>query len=382
MAAAMSLRILHTADWQLGKPFANVPGDAGAMLREARFEAVRRLAETAREHRVEAVLVAGDVFDSNLVANDTLLRASAAMRAFTGPWLLLPGNHDPALAAGAWSRLASLGLPENVTVVTEARPIPLADGRLVVLPAPLTERRTAEDVTAWMDEAATPAGAVRVGLAHGCVAGRLPDAADAENPIAPDRAERARLDYLALGDWHGTLEIAPRTWYAGTPEPDRHKANDAGHALLVELAGPGLPPVVTRLRTARFTWHSLALDCTPCEGGPAEAADRLLAELPEPMSAVVRFELTGLVDLACREALERVVERRRAEFRHLELVDDGLAAEPSPDDLLAVGARPVVGRVAQSLLARGQAATTEEQATARLALRILWQELARQESRA
>ena len=92
-----------------------------------------------------------------------------------------------------------------------------------------------------MDAAATPAGALRVGLAHGSVAGRLPDDADAANPIAADRATGARLDYLALGDWHGTLEIAPRTWYAGTPEPDRFRANDAGNALLVELDGPGLP---------------------------------------------------------------------------------------------------------------------------------------------
>ena len=38
--------------------------------------------------------------------------------------------------------------------------------------------------------------------------------------IAPARARDAGLAYLALGDWHGTREIAPATWYAGTPEPE------------------------------------------------------------------------------------------------------------------------------------------------------------------
>ena len=47
----MTLRILHTADWQLGKPFHNVPGDAGALLREA-----------ARQAGVSASLVQGKMF--------------------------------------------------------------------------------------------------------------------------------------------------------------------------------------------------------------------------------------------------------------------------------------------------------------------------------
>ena len=209
-----------------------------------------RLAALATEQAVDAVLVAGDVFDGNLVADRTLLQAMAAMRGFAGPWLLLPGNHDAALAESAWTRLERLDPPANLLIARTPAPIVLADGRLVVLPAPLTERHSQDDLTAWMDTAATPAMALRVGLAHGSVADRLPAAAEAANPIAPDRAETARLDYLALGDWHGTLEIAPRTWYAGTPEPDRFKANAAGQALLVELDGPGAPPRVTPLATA------------------------------------------------------------------------------------------------------------------------------------
>ena len=69
---------------------------------------------------------------------------------------------------------------------------------------------------------------MRVGLAHGSVQGILADDIDSANPIAPDRATRARLDYLALGDWHGCKRIDDRTGTAATPEPDRFKANDSG----------------------------------------------------------------------------------------------------------------------------------------------------------
>ena len=81
-----------------------------------------------------------------------------------------------------------------------------------------------------MDAAETPRDAVRVGLAHGSVANRLPEG-DAKNEIAEDRATTANLDYLALGDWHGTMEIAPKTWYSGTPEPDPSDCDKAVPAL-------------------------------------------------------------------------------------------------------------------------------------------------------
>jgi hypothetical protein len=120
--------------------------------------------------------------------------------------------------------------------------------------APLTQRQTHDDLTAWFDGAATLPGRLRIGLAHGSVQGILSDDVDSPNPIAPDRASSASLDYLALGDWHGCRRIDDRTWYSGTPEPDRFKANEPGHALLVELPHPGAIPTVTRLATARFTW--------------------------------------------------------------------------------------------------------------------------------
>ena len=66
------IRFLHTADWQIGRSFASVPGDAAALLRRARIEAVDRLAEAARSHDCPFVLVAGDVFDAEGLAEVTL----------------------------------------------------------------------------------------------------------------------------------------------------------------------------------------------------------------------------------------------------------------------------------------------------------------------
>jgi DNA repair exonuclease SbcCD nuclease subunit len=205
----MPFRFLHTADWQVGKPFGGVPGDAGSELRSQRIRTVRRIAEVARERDVEAVLVAGDAFDSNDVTDRTLLLTLEALTPFPGPWVFLPGNHDAALAYSVWTRLRDLGLPPNVVIADRPEPVDRWAGRAVVLPAPLRRRREVLDLTEWFAAAPTPESACRIGLAHGTMAGRLPE--EASNEIATDRVHHAGLSYLALGDWHGALRIAPRT---------------------------------------------------------------------------------------------------------------------------------------------------------------------------
>jgi DNA repair exonuclease SbcCD nuclease subunit len=239
---------LHTADWQIGKQFSWIEGDAGALIRTQRLETVKRIAELARDREVNAVLVAGDVFEMNTVSDETLRRTMDALSGYPGPWLLLPGNHDAALQESAWTRLSRIGVPGNVHLLLDTKPFLLKDGGLAVLPAPLTRRHEARDLTEGFSNVESPQGAVRVGLAHGSVENRLPESAELHNPISDRRAEQSRLEYLALGDWHGTLEIADRTWYAGTHETDGFRANDSGNALIVEIDGPGATPRVEKDR--------------------------------------------------------------------------------------------------------------------------------------
>ena len=257
----MAVRILHSADWQIGKAFADiddVDGDKAAELRSQRLKTVQRIAEIARERAVDAVIVAGDVFETNGVRDESLRRTLHAMSGYAGDWLLLPGNHDAAEAESAWTRLSRLQPPKNVRLLTRPEPVLVAEHRLAILPAPLVRRHEASDTTDVLDGMQTPPQAVRVGVAHGSIKGRLPERSEALNEIAEDRADRARLDYLALGDWHGTLPIAPRTWYAGTPEPDRFKDNEAGNVLLVTIDGPGSAPVVEKIPVGRFRWRRVA----------------------------------------------------------------------------------------------------------------------------
>ncbi|WP_102957805.1 metallophosphoesterase family protein [Mangrovicella endophytica] len=367
------IRILHTADWQIGKPFGGYDLDRRGELRAARFGAVERIAALAKQRGCDAVLVAGDAFDDNTVSDRELRRTLDAMRGFAGPWVLLPGNHDAALSVSVWTRLRSMIEAANVVIADAPEPITLCDGRLAILPAPLTRRHEGADLTAWFDTAETPRGAVRVGLAHGSVANRLPEAAESGNPIADDRAERARLAYLALGDWHGFIEIAPRTYYSGTPEPDRYPANQPGHVALVEIDAPGAPPRVERVEVARFRWAEVSVHLL----GDAGELDAALAAFDRPGETLVQLRLEGRLPLRERVSLEKRLADWSARFFDLRVDDGGLVDEPDGDDLDAIDVAGFVRVAIERLRAKAADPADPEREAAALALRIAYVEHAR-----
>ena len=251
----MVFRFIHTADWQIGKVFRFVDDAKMGVLQEARLEAISRIGELAKEHGARHVLVAGDVYDFEKLS--PLSRNQPLERMRQHPeleWHLLPGNHDPHRPNGLWDRLSGQ-LPSNVRAHTKPAPVVIADEVAALLPAPLTARRTLNDPTAWMNSARTDDGLIRIGLAHGAVHGfGTEEEQQRANPIDPDRPVKANLDYLALGDWHGKMQVNERCWYSGTHETDKFSTRGGGEALLVEIDGPSVTPSVTPLQTGRFEW--------------------------------------------------------------------------------------------------------------------------------
>ena len=249
------------------------------------------------------MLVAGDVFDGNLVPERVIVQALAAMRGFAGPWVLLPGNHDAALAEGVWSRLERLGRPANIIVAAAPTPITLADGRLVVLPAPLTERHTSDDLTAWMDAAVTPSGAA---ASRPCARlGRRPPAA---------RGRRGEPDRRRAGD--------PRpARLSGAGRLARHARDRPPHLVCRHARARPLSRQRCRQRAAGRAGRA---GCPAKGGAPAHGASRLAPARARPHRgrrsqggvgpaaggrapgrerAVVQLTLTGVLDLEARTAL-------------------------------------------------------------------------------
>lgn len=88
---------MHPADWQIGKQFANIKGDIAAFLREAIFDVIKILASLANQHKTDAILVAGGIFDANEVSDTTIRKTFNTMQKLKCLWVLLPGNHNPSI---------------------------------------------------------------------------------------------------------------------------------------------------------------------------------------------------------------------------------------------------------------------------------------------
>ncbi|WP_024459829.1 DNA repair exonuclease [Marinimicrobium sp. LS-A18] len=362
-------RFLHTADWQIGRQYSRFAEEDASILADARFTVIETLAALATEQAVDAVLVAGDVFDAQNLSDRTIHRTFQVMAGFTGPWLLLPGNHDAALAESVWTHAQRLSaVPDNVDLLLTPEVRVYQDLGFAVLPAPLTQRQTYNDLTEWFDRADTPEGLLRIGLAHGSVEGQLAEEIDSTNPIAADRAATARLDYLALGDWHGYKTIDARTRYSGTPEQERFKDNGAGQALIVDIERPGAEPQVQAHTTGQFQWikHQGTL-----AAGVASDLDRLIAELDAlPPRSVVDLTLDGEVDLSGYQTLLHYLGGAEARHRSFQSHLSGLNLIPTEEDIAALHADGYVGEVIGELRER-QEGQGEEADTARTALAIL-----------
>lgn len=365
------IRFIHSSDLHLGKPFGRFPEDVRGRLRQARADALPRLASLARANAASHILLAGDTFDQTTPAPSVIRQALNAMGAADHvTWLLMPGNHDHANATELW-RQVTQDAPPNVAPLLTPEPYTLT-AHATLLPAPPSERHPGRDLTAWFDGAVT-GDTARIGLAHGSVTDFDSSEEGGSSVIAADRAQRAGLAYLGLGDWHGQLQIGPTTWYSGAPEADGFKHAHAPSALLVEIAGDGAPPTVTSLPTGTITWTRAPLDLVGDEDSKG-AFEALLPPLSERALTLFDLVVTGRARPLERVALEQAIASAAPDFLWHRTDLSGLGAVHDTADLDAIDRHGAL-RAAAEVLAREAAdetLTAQERATAQTALSHLF----------
>lgn len=332
----MTVRFLHTADWQLGMTRHFLDADAQARYTEARFAAVRSLGRVAAERGCSFVVVAGDVFETNQVGRDVVARACEALAQVPVPVLLLPGNHDP-LDGGsvlASERLAQR-MPGTVQVL-DGTPVRIGD--VEVVSAPWRSKRPLEDLAALAcaDLSAVP-GLRRVLVAHGAVESFGSSAAAAAIDLSRLEAlvEAGAVDVVCLGDRHSTTEVGSsgRVWYAGTPEVTDYDEVDPGNVLVVELDGTerGGEVSVTPVRVGewRFVAKHVRLDTDEDVAG----LEKELDELPDKSRTALKLSLVGSVSLAQKARVDELLDHASDLLAALQVWERRSDLVVLPDDL-------------------------------------------------
>ena len=384
------VRILHSADWQIGKPYKFVDDPQKRFrLQEERLRAIGRIDAAARRQGASYVVVSGDLFDSRTVAFSTALEVLEAIGAMALPVLVIPGNHDYGAPGGIWdSPEWQRHQPErapNLQVLLDRQPLEL--DQLLVLPCPLLRQHDASDPTGWirgLDWASLSASKPRLVIAHGGIQGfsgrdygaeaawgSAPDASSSGAVLGPSRAQEpdgvinridlgqlplGDIDYIALGDWHNLKQVTGKAWYSGTPEPDRHdqgEANQRGQVLRVDL-GRGQEPQVKVLPTGHLSWHNLAMHLSTDAD-----LEKLKARIQGCIGGrvnqdLLRLELTGSLSLAAHRRYRALLADLEHQLLDLRL-KGGCDQAPQAEELAALTKRPedpLISRVAQELQAR------------------------------
>jgi len=333
-------RFVHTGDWQLGMTRHFLSPEAQARFTDARLQAVRAIGRVAVEHGAAFVLVCGDVFESNHVDRQVVVRVLEALAAFPVPVYLLPGNHDPLDAGSVYrSRTFLAHRPASVVVLDGETPLEPCPG-VELLAAPWRSKRPLEDLVARACQNLAPdTGKIRIVAAHGAV-----------DVLSPARDEPAlmRLDaiqaaieagcvhYVALGDRHSLTDVGRtgRIWYAGAPEPTDYDEVRPGHVAVVDVDAREVTVTPCAVGTWRFVRRSVSLD------GPEDVAALRgwLADLPDKERTVVQLRLTGTLALRDHAGLEELLDHHRDVLAALETppLHTDLAVLPDDADFAAM----------------------------------------------
>lgn len=295
------MRLLHSADLHVDSPLRGLVAYEEAPVEELRLAtrvALGNLVDAAIEQAVDAVLLAGDIFDGDWPHYGTgvhFVSEMGRLREGGIPVVIVAGNHD------AESKLTkSLRLPDNVHVLDTRKPqtvtfeaIGLAvHGQGYATPAVL------EDLSAGYP--APIADMINVGLLHTSADGR-----PGHERYAPCKVggliERG-YDFWGLGHVHRheVLSTDPLIVFPGNLQGRGLRETGAKGAIVVELSHDGSATFEHHAMDA-VRWELLGVDASDCVGRD---------DVGERVAAVMRDAVRDVGDrlLAARVVISGVSE--------------------------------------------------------------------------
>lgn len=277
----MALRFVHTADLHLDSPFVGIAGTApaeiAATLRDATFATYDAIVDLCISERVDALLIAGDIYDGA----DRSLRAQqrfaggldrlhrAGIRSF-----VCHGNHDP---LDGWE--AGLPLPASCHRFgpdVEAVPFDPADpARGTVYGVSYPKQSVKHNLARTFRRGPQPGPAIAMLHCNvGTDTGHEPYA-----PCSVDDLAATGMDYWALGHVHTARVLrqnGPAIVYPGNPQGRHARETGPRGVVLATVDDSGRVSMETRtldaVRWATIDVSIAQLDDIPALTAAAEAA--------------------------------------------------------------------------------------------------------------
>ncbi len=317
------LKILHIADVHFDTTFACRSEKLRLRLREAIRESFVRAMDVAAREQVDAVIVAGDLFDGSRLSFTTekvLVDQFCRLGDLGIQVFYACGNHDP---ASLRSRAGSIALPDNCTVFDSARPstVDVRDeaGAVIGRVTGAGHETARENRNLASTFPAADADVPNVGVLHTMVtSAAMADTHDRYAPCSVDDLASLGYDYWALGHIHLRQAVDPeeKAWYPGSIQGRSPRETGARGGLLAEVM-KGRPPQIRFVPFAPLEWVSLHVDAleqvhnlSDLEQTVAKAWSSMGRSSETAIDAVVVVHLEGACpiaeDLGSRQPIDEI----------------------------------------------------------------------------
>ncbi len=320
---AMPFRFVHTADLHLDSPLRSLAlrnAELAGLVRSATRNALVRIVDLCIAESVDALLIAGDLYDGSQTSMNTALFLAGELRRLDGAGIrtfVIRGNHD------SQSQVTrELTLPPSVHVFTgRSRAVhvkTLANGRTVhVHGVSFAEPHAPESLLPQFQPPV--AGGINIGMLHTSLSGSA-----AHDPYAPCSVadlQRHGFDYWALGHVHQRQVHCDKPCIVMPGMPQGRDINEAGTkgVTIVTIDAEGLVALDERpIGTAAFERHEIDVSGIADWRDLLEAVSRELIVLRRNMATdnlILRVRLTGVTPLAWR--LRRDADLLEAEIANI-----------------------------------------------------------------
>lgn len=251
------MKFLHTADLHLDRSFeglTSVPEYFQEQLAMANQKVLKKIVDTAIDHSVDFVLLAGDTFHQHrptLKTQRYFFQEMERLAATAIPVFMNFGNHDFYQADRYW-----FAFPENIQLFdkeqVETKEFSTNAGEKVAITSFSYQHPT---INVAMIEGFPRKGTVdyQIGMYHG---GQMPYA-----PFQLTELTTKGYDYWALGHIHvpQMLSEQPYVIYPGTPQGHTQKEMNLTGVVLVESQGNQLVPKAIPVEEIRWEKRTLSL---------------------------------------------------------------------------------------------------------------------------
>ena len=206
------LKILHTSDVHIG---------SDTYPREA-LEGLEKVLSMADSLAVDALLIAGDLFDRATVPNKTVQYVFSSLSSLKCPVVVLPGNHDTLLTSDSFEQASG---QSGVNVIRDPAGEMLTFKGLTLS---VWGRPVYQHVPSFHPIGQLPARPDKgwyIAIGHGIVLDSS-SFEDRGSPISHEELAKADCDYIALGHTHVFRDVTKgkaSAFYSGAPSGGQEK---------------------------------------------------------------------------------------------------------------------------------------------------------------